>query len=308
MKRYTYLIVTLLLLSITSLSQDKKPDYSGVWNLDVAKSKLPEMMRIEAQTLVVTQTATDLTFKTETKRAPRPEGGMPQGGPPGGGGGGRLMIGGDAETKYMLDGKETSVEIPLPGGNVLPAVRKGEIKDGKLSLLFITKFNGPMGEVEIKSNESWELSNDGKTLKRIVITESPRGTQTTEYIFTKGEAKPTAEAANNNTASGEKPAGPKFLDTGVVNGKAVNLVKPVYPVEAKEKGIGGPVKVKVIIDEQGSVMSAQAIDGDNLLRKACEDAAKASKFNPTNLGGNPVKVRGVIIYNFTPSKIEPKKP
>jgi hypothetical protein len=35
-----------------------------------------------------------------------------------------------------------------------------------------------------------------------------------------------------------------------------------------------------------------------LLQAAAVAAARASKFTPTKLSGQPVKVNGVIIYNF----------
>ena len=38
--------------------------------------------------------------------------------------------------------------------------------------------------------------------------------------------------------------------------------------------------------------------GHPLLRAAAQGAAMASKFSPTKLSGQPVKVNGVIIYNF----------
>jgi protein TonB len=86
---------------------------------------------------------------------------------------------------------------------------------------------------------------------------------------------------------------------GVVNGKATSLVKPQYSPAAKAVKANGTVNVQVVIDEKGNVISAAAVSGHQLLRKSAEDAARASKFTPTLLTGQPVKVTGVIIYNFT---------
>jgi protein TonB len=58
------------------------------------------------------------------------------------------------------------------------------------------------------------------------------------------------------------------------------------------------VQVQVLIDENGNVISATAVSGHPLLRAAAQAAAHASKFTPTKLSGQPVKVSGVIIYNF----------
>ena len=75
---------------------------------------------------------------------------------------------------------------------------------------------------------------------------------------------------------------------------------PQYPQEARAERISGQVQVQVTIDEAGNVISAQAISGHKLLREVCEIAARKSKFNPTTLSGQPVKVTGIIVYNFVP--------
>jgi TonB family protein len=87
---------------------------------------------------------------------------------------------------------------------------------------------------------------------------------------------------------------------GVINGKATLLPKPIYPEESRKLRISGTVGVRVLIDESGNVISAKAESGvDNLpLRAASEAAAMQSKFSPTTLGGKPVKVSGIINYNF----------
>src|SRR5216683_3236170 len=61
----------------------------------------------------------------------------------------------------------------------------------------------------------------------------------------------------------------------------------------------GAVNVQVLIDENGNVISARAMSGHPLLQAAAVAAARASKFTPTKLSGQPVKVNGVIVYNFT---------
>jgi protein TonB len=92
---------------------------------------------------------------------------------------------------------------------------------------------------------------------------------------------------------------PPMISGGVVNGKARNLVMPSYPTAAKSVGAKGEVKVQVVIDEDGNVISASAVSGNPLLKTAAVNAAKASKFTPTTLTGQKVKVTGFIVYNFT---------
>lgn len=91
---------------------------------------------------------------------------------------------------------------------------------------------------------------------------------------------------------------PKTISGGVINGKALSLPKPAYPAAARAVNASGAVNVQVTIDEAGNVISATAVSGHPLLRAAAVDAAKQAKFAPTRLEGNPVKVTGVIVYNF----------
>ena len=93
---------------------------------------------------------------------------------------------------------------------------------------------------------------------------------------------------------------PKTVSGGVLNGKAISLPKPAYPPAARAVRAGGSVSVQVLIDEQGRVVSASAVGGHPLLQQAAVAAARGARFSPTLLSGQPVKVSGVITYNFVP--------
>jgi TonB family protein len=90
----------------------------------------------------------------------------------------------------------------------------------------------------------------------------------------------------------------QVMSKGVVNGEAKLLPKPNYPLMAKQLHVQGKVNVQVLIDEFGKVISARAIDGHPLFKQASEAAAYQAKFSPTKLSDQPVKVSGVITYNF----------
>jgi TonB family protein len=90
----------------------------------------------------------------------------------------------------------------------------------------------------------------------------------------------------------------KPVDVGSLNGKAVSLPKPAYPAEAKRLKVSGPVTVRVVVDENGNVTSAKAIDGPAPLREPAEAAARNAKFAPTTENGITVKVTGTLTYNF----------
>jgi periplasmic protein TonB len=96
-----------------------------------------------------------------------------------------------------------------------------------------------------------------------------------------------------------KPTPPRApISGGVLNGKAISLPKPAYPQIARQAHASGTVVVQVTIDENGRVISAAAVSGHPLLRGVAVQAARGARFSPTKLSGQPVKVTGVITYNF----------
>ena len=112
---------------------------------------------------------------------------------------------------------------------------------------------------------------------------------------------------------------PKTINGGVLNGKAIALPKPAYPDEAKAAKSEGTVAIKVTIDEEGNVVEAEPQEQSSMIRtrdangdtsvaantlpdamlvESALAAAKEARFSPTRLSGHPVKVTGVIVYNF----------
>lgn len=90
----------------------------------------------------------------------------------------------------------------------------------------------------------------------------------------------------------------KPISGGVLNGRAISLPKPIYPEAAKRARAQGVVNVEVVVDVSGRVISARAVSGPTLLHEAAVAAARQARFTPTLLSGQPVKVSGVITYNF----------
>jgi TonB family protein len=122
------------------------------------------------------------------------------------------------------------------------------------------------------------------------------------------ETLPVKPAANDNpdpkqdepdnTRRATTEPGRAPISGGVLNGKAISLPAPEYPAIAKQAKASGAVAVQVTIDENGFVISARAVSGHPLLQAASVAAARQARFSPTLLLGEPVKVTGVIIYNF----------
>ena len=253
----------------------------------MSKSKLDERARVESMTMNVVQTETEIKIETTTKRA---EGGTSRGG-------GMMMGGGNQIVAYNLDGKETQIQQETQMG-AIPVTLKAKMDNGKLNLSSSRIFSGQMGEMTITTKEIWTLLDEGKTLTVKRETQTPRGNNSSEMVFTKKDSASVTTNQPETTVSTVQT--PKTISAGVLNGKARNLVMPEYPAEAKAANAKGAVNVQVTIDEQGNVVSAKAVSGDLLLRAASEEAARQSKFNPVLLSGVPVQVTGVIVYNFVP--------
>jgi TonB family protein len=81
-------------------------------------------------------------------------------------------------------------------------------------------------------------------------------------------------------------------------GKAISLPKPAYPPEAKAEKASGVVPVKVVVDQKGRVVWAEAAEGHPLLRGPAVKAACRAWFSPVKISGRGVRAGGVINYNF----------
>jgi TonB family protein len=114
-----------------------------------------------------------------------------------------------------------------------------------------------------------------------------------------------ADDAATEDEEGEAVGAPSFaggqtvtVSGGVLNGKAISKPAPPYPEPAKAARASGTVTVQVTVDETGHVVSAEAVSGHPLLREAAVQAARQARLSPTLLSGKPVKVSGVLTYNF----------
>jgi protein TonB len=121
------------------------------------------------------------------------------------------------------------------------------------------------------------------------------GGGTAPVVATSDEPPPPPPPAPKPTP----PPKPKtVVSGGVMNGKAISKPSPAYPPIAKAARAAGTVTVQILVDESGRVVSASAVNGHPLLQQAAVAAARNARFSPTLLSGQPVKVSGVITYNF----------
>ena len=181
--------LTLFVLATAASAQKAPADFSGKWNLDLAKSKLTdrEKQTIESQTLTVTQTAGDIKVETDTKRMAPPAGGGGGAGGGAGGGGGRPGGGaaGPQAMTYQL-GKDSKMDMPGPGGTTSPMSMSSKWDGSKLILSTSRTFSGPNGEVTTTSKETWEMGADSKSLTVTRESSGQQGPTTSTRVYSKG--------------------------------------------------------------------------------------------------------------------------
>jgi hypothetical protein len=104
------------------------------------------------------------------------------------------------------------------------------------------------------------------------------------------------EIGENETGSSGGAAKP--VDGGPLDSKAISNPKPVLSEEAKRLKLSGRIVVKVLVDENGKVVSAVAQNGPAALREAAEASAHQATFAPMTQDGITVRVSGTLTYDF----------
>jgi len=162
-------------------------------------------------------------------------------------------------------------------------------KDDALQEQFLSSFNLP----EKSGVAAATASTQNPTTPS---QETPPSTRVTDSSEEPPNAAADMKPEEQRGASPGSKRAP--ISAGVLNGKALSLPLPDYPAEAKAAGAEGVVVIQVTIDEQGNVTEARAISGPKLLQEVSVNAARQAKFSPTLLQGEPVKVTGVLVFNF----------
>lgn len=124
--------------------------------------------------------------------------------------------------------------------------------------------------------------------------------QNTDHSNTNSETSGESSQPNPTDQNGTAGSSNTPASDNILNGQAISKPDPVYPPVAKAARASGTVVVEVTVDETGKVTSAQATSGHPLLRAAATQAAYQARFKPTLSSGKPVKVSGVLTYDFKP--------
>jgi TonB family protein len=90
----------------------------------------------------------------------------------------------------------------------------------------------------------------------------------------------------------------RVVSGGILNDRAISKPAPADPTAGTSLRLRGTVAVSVRVDEGGRVEAAWAVSGHPLLQQAAVAAAREARFAPTRLSGRPVKVAGLLTYDF----------
>lgn len=217
----------------------------------------------------------------------------------------------NVQVKIRKDGTIDSVGGVSGPDWVCPAVTRADviaIRNAAKAAAAETKFEPAMKKDKaVESTLYLTFSFPQRKIERVVSagTNAAGDTSKTQDRYTvKGSPNSSVTGTDNGkTLAGNQPEGSgdtKLINGGVLNGKALSLPKPAYPPAARAVGASGAVSIQVLIDENGDIFSSEPVSGHPLLRSSARIAACGSKFSTTTLSGQPVKVMGVITYNFVP--------
>jgi hypothetical protein len=159
MKRVLLLAATMAVILPFVAHAQAKPDFSGTWTLDTAKSDPAPAGRGGggggAATLTIKQTGTELSIMSEGRQGPQ-------------------------TMTYKLDGSESTNQVMGRGGAA--AVKSVAKWDGASLVIETTReFNG----MSITSKEVRTLDNGGKEMRVDTIVQTPNGEQKRKIIYTR---------------------------------------------------------------------------------------------------------------------------
>ena len=203
--------------------------------------------------------------------------------------------------KQTQSAEKTISQLPSRQVDMLRIEESPKIIPKTVSVTQNQQKSRPASEFKINGIDSPAMSSGSDTIRR------GNNNQTGGTSFADREDKPSSVEIKDKIPSPPpiikpipkpEPKIERIVSSGVINGKASYLAQPTYPAAARAVRASGQVKVQVTIDEDGKVISANVVSGHPLLQSAALSAAKSSKFTPTFLSLQKVKVSGFIVYNF----------
>lgn len=95
-----------------------------------------------------------------------------------------------------------------------------------------------------------------------------------------------------------RPAGPKKVSSGVMEGNLIKKIDPPYPSMAKIAHIQGDVVLQATISKQGTIENLRGISGHPILIQAAMEAVRQWRYRPYELNSEPVEVETTVTVRF----------
>lgn len=194
--------------------------------------------------------------------------------------------------------------VPVPPQQNQPEKQEAKPQKVEQNVDVRRELIADVSRTELVPKEISAKASDVPPVRRGVVTQVGTSDTNAAAPVAVGSGTGTVVSAPTRVDISEPPPPPAAtpprapISGGVLNGKAISLPRPAYPAIARQAHASGTVVVQVTIDENGSVISARAVSGHPLLTAVAVNAARSARFSPTKLSGQPVKVTGVITYNF----------
>ena len=96
----------------------------------------------------------------------------------------------------------------------------------------------------------------------------------------------------------QSPTVPVPVGGDVMAARLIYQVKPIYPALGRQVRVQGTVRLRAIIDKDGSITNLTVLSGHPLLIPAAIEAVKQWRYQPTKLNGVPVEVETTVDVNF----------
>lgn len=98
----------------------------------------------------------------------------------------------------------------------------------------------------------------------------------------------------------ENIAKPIVIPSVEVEKLAIHQVDPVYPEAARRSNISGIVKLRVVVEKDGTVSSVMPLSGPAVFQPAAVDAMRWWRFKPYLVNGRTVRLQTTLGVEFRP--------
>lgn len=128
------------------------------------------------------------------------------------------------------------------------------------------------------------------------------GTSISGSSSSPGSSRSSGASGSASASSYSGPwigSNPHRVPPGVMAGQLLSQVTPVYPPEAKQKGIQGSVVLRATITTEGRVKNLELLSEPSDLTHSAIDAVRQWVYKPYLLNGEPQEVETTITVNYT---------